>query len=128
MGHFYCHNISRLVVRYVYAKGRATLRQMTDSALRRREKIHAAEGSYNSREMLEQGIETLLSIHIRNGVLEPIFASDRQREVWFGYWNHAFDWEDPEYQEVADTPVRFAPGMRRRYLEGKVQHIGYIDQ
>lgn len=128
MGHFHCGNISKFVVRYVYAKGTATLRQMTDSAVRRREKIHASEGSYDSREMLEQGIEILLSIHCQAGVLEPVLAGDRQRDLWFGYWLHQFDWEDEEYQEFLDIPVRFAPGMRRHYLDGKIHHVHYIDQ
>lgn len=127
MGHFYCSNISQHVVKMVYAKGKVSLEEMTHSALRRRMKIHAAEGSYDNEEMLEQGIEELMLIHVDQGTIEPVFANERERELWFGYRNDAFDWEADEYQEFKKIKVRFTPGARRRYLEKKIQHVSYIE-
>lgn len=127
MGHFYCSNISQHVVKMVYAKGKVTLDEMVASAMRRRMKIHAAEGSYDNEEMLEQGIEELMLIHVDQGTLEPILENEREREVWFGYRNDEFDWEADEYQEFRKIKVRFTRGARKRYLTREIPHISYIE-
>lgn len=136
MGHAHVKNLSKLVVRHVYAKGKASIKELTDFAIKKGETVHASEGEYEDFAMIEMTISEIIAFYLEGhkftpqSVPTPIFEpckeclSERQLQIlqeWldadeaFDEWSVDLEDSASDYCQFGAIPWRFAAGWRKRY-------------
>jgi len=143
MGHFHSGNLSRFIVRYIYAKGKVSIQEgaehcqnkidstKTKSQRSKAERdfgFFASEGMRSDIGDLKNGLELVIRHHYNNKILEPVFRNDYEEFLFE-------DWEDNGVGEMYDDAVqrfdniqwKFASGGRRKYIDKKVTYINEIE-
>lgn len=144
MGHARVDNLSWIVVKQVYAKGKASIADMVSQAAKKKEKVHASEGSHEYNEdndylffmIIGEIIDFYLHAHKftpqgeATPVLEPVDMTAAQEacfEEWKvnGYELWEGDAEDPEsdFAQFESIKWQFAPGWRKRYPDVPIMEM-----
>lgn len=154
MGGLSVKNFSIFLLRRVYARGKLSLKECVDYFLMKQEvfdqKIERAEKQGKSKEyiakleaqkqefgmvtsgcmeydrgMVSDGFLRAALWHKEKGVIEPIVATDEQRQLWEAMEKNDLDSQDDF--DVFDEKIfwRFTKGGRKMYLANEIQHIDH---
>jgi hypothetical protein len=134
VGHAYVKNLSQLVIRQVYAKGKVSLREMTEFAIKKGEWVHASEGDYEEYGMISMMLSEIVNYYLHGHkytpqseatpVLEACDMDERQKKIYdewvedgeaFEQWRADEGDPDAEYNVFDSIKWRYAPGWRKRY-------------
>lgn len=135
MGHMHIKNLSKLTIKHIYAKGKVNIIDLIDYAIKKGEKVQCSEGEYDSMEMYRMAFEYVLMFHydstafmckdayvIGIKTIEPVIETQEHKDIMKKWWKD----HNVEREEVEKIMWRFAEGGRKRYLDGKVQHMTSI--
>lgn len=137
MGHMYPKNLSKFMIKRLYARGKVTLKELVEGATKAGEQVSCAEGKYDDDYMLSQAFEVLLGFHMKaerhRGLLfpeqvEPARPLTEEQErvlnlfISGELYDQDFDDSD-DWRILDDIPWRFAKGARKLYLEDKIRHL-----
>lgn len=141
MGHANLENLSEVVVRHLYAKGKASIQQMVDFAIKKGETLHASEGQYDQEYMISMGIEEVVSFLSRphslnrskaTPIIEIAYELTPAQTQAYNEWVDAdpnrdvSDWDEEDYQVFDSIAWQFASGWRKHYADipllGNVTH------
>ncbi len=84
MGHANLSNLSEMFINLLYAKGRLTIGQAIETAVRRKEALHASEGEYDDDGTL--GIGFMDIIHLLNSRSGKDYSGVSPTNRWQGPW------------------------------------------
>jgi hypothetical protein len=128
MGHLYPRNFSEFSVKRIYAKGRCTVDDLVQAAIKAKMEVSCAEGSYDDTYMIEMALGIVLKYHEDNGIIIAE-SSDENKEEMNSYIRGDFD----ERLTVEDgrkilekVTYSFAKGGRKKYLDKNIAHLGYV--
>lgn len=144
MGHMYPKDLSEMLIKRIYAKGKATVRECIDAAKKRKMEVSCAEGGYTEDYMFEMAFEYLVSYHVDKGYLEPVLQTKTQGMLWKWWletdeYSSAVHTADHLFEKLSDKarerrlailysiPLRFAKGARGKYLDGSLAHLQYVE-
>lgn len=132
MGHFYPNNLDKLLLNRLYAKRTTSINEVVSLAEKRREFVHAAEGAYDKKYMLQQGFESLFYVHYENHELEPILKTRKEKRA-FRRWMRGEIWDDEfvsdDGESIGDLAIidsmlwKFSKGKRAHYRKIVITHI-----
>lgn len=132
MGHFHSANLSSMAVKLMYAKGSVSIDQCVKVAQERGEVVHASEGTYDEKYMLQNGFESIFWIWYDNHCLEvaePTTAKQEAIQAWISgdIWDN--DHWDENGESTGDLKIvdsiawKFAKGWRKNYLKMVIDEI-----
>lgn len=144
MGHMHPKELSKLLIRRVFAKGKATIAECIEQAQREKLTVSCGEGQLEDQYMYEMAFEFLICHHLLEKQLEPVYPDKRSERLWGRWLNddsfsspiHTADglWEDASDKArerlqkiVYSVPVRFAKGARARYLKRRIIHLEHVE-
>jgi hypothetical protein len=137
MGHANLGNLSNLFVRQLFAKGKLSIREITDIAVAKKETVHASEGELDDECMLSYSFEEIVGFLLCDHKSSPKSKAtpvievcdydkltDEQRDIYDKFvsnddamsnWDSGDDGRSGEYGLLDSIYFRFAPGWRKRY-------------
>lgn len=131
MGHFHSENLDKLLLRQIRTKGSASINDLVALAEKKKEVLHASEGTYDEKYMIQMGFETLVSIHVELEQLEPILSTSREKKA-FRLWldnelNDSWDGngESTGYLAILDSiQFKFSDKVKKsKYLEILIDEV-----
>ena len=133
MGHARVDNLSRLIVKQIYAKGKVSIEDLMRFAEKKDEGLHAGEAYYNKAEdfdvesgIVHLGIEECLRWFEKNRVIEPVFLDEEQKRI---YGLRQKEYLESFYHWVRYNKIlwKFAEGARQLYLDDRIDHLHQIE-
>jgi hypothetical protein len=129
MGHANASNLAKLALRQLYARGKVTIAELTEVAVKREEVFHTSEGSYTDPHMLSYGFEEVFSFWLNQrmgGVPAPVVIpvemahiQEKILDQWgtdaFVDWDCGDDGRGGEYSILDSIQWVFGDGWRRKY-------------
>lgn len=137
MGHMHPENLSKLAIKLIYAKGKASIYDMVEHAKKKGEVVSCSEGTYSDDGMYAMAFEYIVSFHYNSlwnnpkayaiGIqtIEPVIETDEDRKNFNKWKNDRFELEE-EWEHHANIKWRFVNGARKRYLNGEIKHLTSI--
>ncbi len=139
----YPDELSKLFIRRIYAKGTVTMRDCMDAAMKKKIGVSCAEGRYTEDYMYQMAFEFIVTHFLDQRVITPIFKDPEIQKLWEKWTNseeysgpvhtadHVFENLDEDDRDVLmeviyTTPIRFAPGARKKYLAQDIEHLEYV--
>jgi hypothetical protein len=133
MGHFHSGNLDRLFMRHLYAKGMVSQKEIVNYALKKKEYVHASEGIYKEKYMLQVGIASLFFLHYQAHHIQPVEFTDETQDLlerWISEEDESLiDLFDENGESIGDLAklesiqFLFAPGYRKLYRELVIDEI-----
>lgn len=127
MGYAYPKKICERLLAQIYAKGKVSVKSVSDDCIARGIKLSCAEGEYEEPEMIRLALEEIINCYLSNHkpsprekatpvieVVEPL--APKQLEI-YNQWieNENDDWDTEEYEVFDSIEWKFAAGWRKRY-------------
>ena len=134
MGHMHPENLSKLMIKHIYAKGKVSIRELIAHAIKKGETVHCSEGEYTDEGMYAMAFEYLISYHydskfcypdaycIGIQTIEPVLNTEKDKETFNKWKTDNFSIQE-EWEDHMDLKWRFTRNGRVRYLLGKIQHL-----
>jgi len=136
MGHANVSNLSDLMLRGIYARGKLSLREMVETAMKRGESLHASEGEYTDEGMIDYGFLELINFHARYWCqnnnrpnIEAVCESEDERLLAESFVDGAgdfSDWESDAYKRFREIKWRFTEGTRKMYIDKTIPTISSV--
>jgi hypothetical protein len=123
MGHFYPQNLDKLLLNRLYAKGTVSINELVEIAQKRKQTVHAAEGEYDEKFMLQQGFEQILAVHHYREELEPILITRKEKRA-FKRWQNGDIWDSDYFNENGESigDLAVVDNLRWRFTKGQRSH------
>lgn len=134
MGHGYPGNLSRFFVRRLYAKGKLSIKEATEAAIKAGEKAEAGEGDYEGPEMVSHFFELIISFlrchrgprteKYPQGEADPVIVpveplTEAQSAALAEFDSDDYggfgSYDDPETVAFDSIRWKYAPGWRAKY-------------
>jgi hypothetical protein len=143
MGHMYPNDLSELMVKQIYAKGKASVNQFITKARKDGVVVSCAEGVYDDEYMYEMAFDALLSYHnceqfllkgenVTQLMVDDSDLTEDQNWAW-GIWLDGAYWDSDTSDEDQNKfwaiwktiPWKFQKGMRKKYIDKEIHHLDY---
>jgi len=131
MGHFHSANLDKLLLRQIRTKGSASIDDVVALAQKKKQVLSASEGTYDEKYMIQMGFETLVSIHVERGELEPILSTSREKKAFRLWKNNELEesWDDNGesigYLAILDAlQFKFTDKIKKtKYLDMLIEEV-----
>jgi hypothetical protein len=139
MGHAYVKNLSDILLKRIYAKGRVSIEELVDYCVNNKVPLNASEGDYYEGYMIELGLSHLILFHAKKWCknkhrpnLEPIAENERQEELIKRFHKSGLsDLGDSDniedWNEFRKIKWKFTQGTRKMYLDKTIPIIVNIE-
>ena len=128
-------NLSIFTIEHIHINGESNIIELIDSAIEKGEKVQCSEGEYDSMEMYRMAFEYTLMFHydstafmckdtyvIGIKTIEPVVEIQEHKNIMKKWWED----HDVTREEAEKIMWRFTEDGKKRYLDGKVQHMTSI--
>lgn len=137
MGHAYVKNLSDILIKRIYAKGKVSIQELVDHCVEHKIPLSASEGDYFEDYMLFYGFEELILFHgtpycgnkYRPNI-EPLPETDKEKEIVKNFMKNGLS---NLSENVDDTKIfgqikwRFTQGTRKMYLDKTIPVIHNLE-
>jgi len=126
MGHAYVKNLSEILMKRIYAKGKVSIRELVDYCVEHKIALHASERDYFDEYMLAYGFEELVLFHARKWCenkhrpnIEAIPETDKEKELVKEFMENGISNIDNEEDTKTFLNIKwkFTQGTRKMYIE-----------
>lgn len=137
MGHASVDNLNAILLKKIYAKGSASIKDCIEHCKKHKEVLHAGEGDYSDEYMLSWAFEEIVLFHGRawceNGCrpnIEPIIENEKQKILVKSFnkdgLSNLADY-DEDSSNFDNIKWKFTKGTRALYINGKIPIVDYIE-
>ena len=133
MGHAYVKNLSDILIKRIYAKGKVTIQELVDHCVKNKIALHASERDYFEEYMLAYGFEELVLFHAQKWCenkhrpnIEAIPETDKEKEIAKEFMENGVSNIDNEEDTKTFLNIKwkFTQGTRKMYIE-KTMPVNY---
>lgn len=133
MGHAYVKNLSDILIKRIYAKGKVTIQELVDYCVKNKIALHASERDYFEEYMLAYGFEELVRFHAQKWCenkyrpnIEAIPETDKEKEIAKEFMENGLSNIDNEEDTKTFLNIKwkFTQGTRKMYIE-KTMSVNY---
>jgi len=139
MGHAHIRNLNDILIKRIFAKGKASVKECVDYCVAHKIPLKASERDYLEDYMLIMGFEEVVFFHARpwdaNGnrpTIEPVIEEEEQQKLFDEFKEHGFygfgDEDHPgKGDKFNEIQWKFTKGSRMMYLKKTLPYTEYFE-
>jgi len=136
MGHAYVKNLSDILLKKIYAKGKISLGELVDYCVKNKIPLHASEGDYFEDYMLEIGFSHLILFHglpycenEHRPNIEAVLETKEEAKLYFDFKEHGLSkfQTDEEWQNFRKLKWKFTKGTRKMYVDDTIPRMHHME-
>jgi len=126
MGHAYVKNLSDILLKRIYAKGKVSMKELVEYCVKNKIALEASEGEYFEDYMVEMGFSHLILFHAlpynqnkHRPNIEAMPENEEQERLYKIFKEHGLsNFEDEkDWNTFREIKWKFTPGTRKMYLD-----------
>ena len=126
MGHAYVKNLSDILLKRIYAKGKVSIEELVDHCVKNKIPLNASEGQYFEDYMIELGFSHLILFHglpycenNRRPNIEAELESKEDAKLYLNFKEHGLSKveDEEDWKRFRKLKWKFTEGTRKMYID-----------